>query len=45
MKQEGEEKQEVFDNENTVVDYNEGDDLAGVTKEQFPTYRLVHNPN
>lgn len=44
MKQEGEEKQEEIDSENTIVDYNEGDDLAGVTKEQFPTYRFVDYP-
>lgn len=44
MKQEGEEKQEEIDSENTIVDYNEGDDLAGVTKEQFPAYRFVDYP-
>ncbi|XP_026322946.1 zinc finger protein on ecdysone puffs isoform X3 [Hyposmocoma kahamanoa] len=41
VKQEGEDKQEVIDSENTIVDYNEGDDLAGVTKEQFPTYSVL----
>ncbi|CAB3232488.1 unnamed protein product [Arctia plantaginis] len=38
VKEETEEKKESIDNENTIVDYQEGDDISNITKDQFPAY-------
>lgn len=38
-KPEVEEKKNSVDNENTILDYKEGDDLQGTTQDMFPAYR------
>ncbi|CAH2096806.1 unnamed protein product [Euphydryas editha] len=38
VKQETEEKKDTKDNDNTILDYKEGDDLSNIKPEQLPVY-------
>lgn len=42
---EEEKKTPELDKEDTIVDYNEGDDLSKITHEMLPVYRLIQIDN